>query len=155
MYDILPFPNIVAGSVEEQTAQINNYLIQLKETLEFVLTNISIENLSQDLIVRLNTLGADIQKSNEDREDQLQQVSNKTLSVSDVINSAAFKAALPQNYLVSAEQIQTSEESEGINIYAIEDESGEIKQFTVKNGKTPNVEFSVNFNTGNLDYTTS
>ena len=155
MYDILPFPNIVAGSVEEQTAQINNYLIQLKETLEFVLTNISTENLSQDLIVRLNTLGADIQKSNEDREDQLQQVSNKTLSVSDVINSAAFKAALPQNYLVSAEQIQTSEESEGINIYAIEDESGEIKQFTLKNGKTPNVEFSVNFNTGNLDYTTS
>ena len=61
----------------------------------------------------------------------------------------------PKKYLVSAEQIQTSEESEGINIYAIEDESGRIKEFTVKNGKTPNVEFNVNFDTGNLEYITS
>ena len=139
MYDILPFPNIIAGSAEEQTAQINNYLIQLKETLEFILTNISVENLSQDLIAKLNTLGADIEKSNVEREDQLNQIANKTLSVSDVINSQAFKVALdnatPDEYLVSAEQIQSSEEAGGINIYAIENESGEMIQLTIKNGK--------------------
>ena len=155
MYDILPFPSITANDIKDLVAQTNNYLIQFKETLEFILMNISIENLSQELIDRLNALGADIQKSNEDREDQLQQISNKALTVSDVINSVVFKAALPQEYLVSVEQIQTSEEPEGINIYSIEDASGEIKNFTVKNGKTPNVEFLVNFTTGNLEYTTS
>ena len=213
MYDMLPFPNITAKSAEEQVAQINNYLIQFKETLEFILTNISTENLSQDLIEKLNTLGADIVKSNEDRDEQLQQMSNKTLTVSDVINSNAFNAALetvkPKQYLVSAEQLQVSDEPNGINIYAIEDSSGTIKNFQIKNGKdgqngvdgadgqdgvgikaividsgnlmitltsgttlnlgnikgqdgkngvdgkTPNVNFTVNLNTGNLEYTTS
>lgn len=159
MYDMLPFPNLAATSVEELTAQANNYLIQLKETLEFALTNINADNLSQDLVARLNELGTDIQKTNEEREDQLNQIANKTLSVSDVINSQSFKVALdgakPDKYLVSVEQIQASDEPEGINIYAIEDESGEVKEFTIKNGKTPTVEFSVNFDTGNLEYTTS
>ena len=95
MYDILPFPNITAGSAEEQTAQINNYLIQLKETLEFVLTNISIENLSQDLVAKLSNIGAET-KSDENYE-QIQQLSGKLLTVSDVINSNAFKFALENN----------------------------------------------------------
>lgn len=162
MYDILPFPNINASNIEEQVAQINNYLIQFKETLEFLLTNISTENLSQELIKKLNTLGANIEKSNEVRDDQIQQMSNKTLTVSDVINSNAFNLALedavPKQYLVSAEQIQSSEEAGGINIYTIENESGEMIQLTIKNGvdgKTPNVSFSVNLSTGNLEYITS
>ena len=92
MYDILPFPNIIAGSVEEQTAQINNYLIQLKETLEFVLTNISTENLSQELIDKLNNMG--VETTSEENFEQIQQVSGKLLTVSDVINSNAFKFAL-------------------------------------------------------------
>ena len=160
MYDMLPFPNISAKDTEEQVAQINNYLIQFKETLEFILTNISIDNLSQDLVSKLNTMGADIQKSIEDRDDHLQQISNKNvLTVSDVINSPAFGEALktagPTEYLVSAEQIQTSDEPDGINLYAIKNESGTVETFTVKNGKTPNVEFSVNFDTGNLEYATT
>ena len=159
MYDMLPFPNITAKGAEEQVAQINNYLIQFKETLEFILTNISTENLSQDLITKLNDLGADIVKSNEDRDEQIQQMSNKTLTVSDVINSIAFNTALetvkPKQYLVSAEQIQVSEEPDGINIYAIQDSSGTVKKLQVKNGSTPTVNFSVNFATGNLEYTTS
>ena len=174
MYDMLPFPNITATELGEQTAQINNYLIQFKETLEFILTNISTDNLSTDLVEKLNTLGADIEKTTEETTEQIQQVSNKAITVSYVINSAAFKAALdnsgPQEYLVSAEQIQESQESGGINIYAITDESGNVSTFTVKNGEkgetgerglqgekgnTPNVTFSVNFQTGNLDYTTS
>lgn len=159
MYDMLPFPNIMAKNTEEQIFQINNYIIQFKETLEFILTNISVENLSQDLIEKLNTLGADIEKSIEDRDDQIQQVSNNALSVSDVINSPAFSMALdgakPKKYLVSVEQKHTSEEPGGFTIFAIEDESGNIKEFSVKNGETPNVEFNVNFDTGNLEYITS
>lgn len=117
MYDMLPFPNISATNAEELSSQINNYLIQFKETLEFALTNISPDNLSQDLIEQLNTLGADIEKSNEDRDEQINQISNNTLSVSDVINSDAFNLAVE--------------------------------------GKISSIKFSVNFETGNLEYTTS
>lgn len=139
MYDMLPFPNITATTVEEQSAQTNNYLIQFKETLEFILSNISTDNLSPALVDKLNSLGAEIEKTTEETTEQIQQVSNKAITVSDVINSQAFNSALenvtPQQYLVSAEQIQASNESGGINIYAIEDASGEIKQFTVMNGE--------------------
>ena len=105
------------------------------------------------------------EKTTEETTEQMQQISNKAVTVWDVINSQAFDAAIdnaiPKQYLVSAEQIQASEESGGINIYGITDASGETTQFTVKNGEkgdtgaTPNVVFTVNFNTGKLDYTTS
>ena len=121
MYDVLPFPNIVASTTEELTSQINNYLIQFKESLEFALMNISTDNLSPDLIERLNTLGADIEKSIEERDDQIKQVANKTLSVSDVINSPAFSAAI----------------------------DSEMDEIMTK------IKFTVNFETGNLEYTTS
>ena len=117
MYDMLPFPNIMAANIEEVVAQTNNYLMQLKETLEFALTNISTENLSSELIDKLNVLGTDIEKSIEDRDDQLQQVSNQALSVSDVLNSSAFDLAV--------------------------------------RGKLPNITLTVNFDTGNLEYTSS
>jgi hypothetical protein len=68
--------------------------VQFKETLEFALTNISTDNLSGDLISQLNTLGADIKSSNEERDDQLQQVASKSITVSDVLNSASYKASL-------------------------------------------------------------
>ena len=118
MYE-LPFPNIIASNIDELVAQTNNYLIQFKETLEFALSNISTDNLSQDLITKLNTLGANIEKSIEDRDDQLQQVSNKSISVSDVINSPDFDLALDDKIKIN------------------------------------NVEFTINFDTGTLEYTTS
>lgn len=159
MQDMLPFPNLMGKDADEKLAQLNNYLIQFKETLEFVLTNISIENLSQDLVNKLNTLGADIEKSNEDRDDQIGQVTKRALTISDVMNSNSFHLALdsvtPKKYLVSAKQTQVSEEPEGLNIYVITNESGEVEQFTVKNGKTPKVDFTINFETGNLEYITS
>ena len=118
MYDMLPFPNTNAANTEEQVALINNYLVQLKETLEFILTNISTENLSQDLIDKLNTLGADIQKYNESQEEQIQQIAgNQSLTIGDVVNSSAFNTA-------------------------------------IKSGVS-NIKFTVNFDTGNLEYTTS
>ena len=159
MYDMLPYPNITAKSAEEQLAQINSFLIQFKETLEFILTNISTDNLSPDLIEKLQTLGADIDKSNDERNDQLQQVSSRMITVSDVINSDAFKLELdsvtPKEYLVSAEQTEISGEPGGVNIYLIENNSGEVAEFKVMNGKTPEVTFTVDFLTGNLNYTAS
>lgn len=165
MFDMLPFPNITATTAEEQAVQINNYLIQFKETLEFILSNISAENLSPALLEKLNTLGADIEKNAEETTEQIQQVSTKAITVSDVINSQAFNAALdgatPDKYLVSVEQVQTSQESGGANIYAIADASGAVTRITIKNGEkgepgnTPEVVFTVNFDTGALEYTTS
>lgn len=125
MQDMLPFPNINSKDTEEQIFQINNYLIQFKETLEFILTNISTDNLSQDLVNQLNSLGADIEKTIESQEDQLQQVSSKVVTVSDVINSSAFDVT------VKAETARVTKE--------------ELK----------NLKFSVNYNTGNLEYTMS
>ena len=152
MYDMLPFPNINATNIEELSFQTNNYLIQFKETLEFILTNIGPDNLSTDLTEKLNSLGAEVEKTIEETDDQFQQVAGKTITVADVINSTAFKEELeeakPKKYLESLEEVEGD-----FNIYAIEGESGELKKYTIKNGTE--VEFSVNFETGNLEYTTS
>lgn len=107
MYDMLPFPHITATNAEEQVAQINNYLIQFKETLEFILTNISVDNLSQDLINKINSLGADIEKSNAFREEEIQQVSGKMITVSDVLNSPAYQADLEAR-MPTAEEVLES-----------------------------------------------
>lgn len=94
MFDILPFPNITSAETKEQVAQINNYLIQLKEELEFILTNIGADNLSPELRDKLNALGADIETSKDEYERVTQQVHNQSISVSDVINSPLFDVAL-------------------------------------------------------------
>lgn len=91
MMDMFPFPRTSGSSTEEKVEDIFNYLIQFKETLEFALMNISTENLSPDLINKLNGLGADIKKSNEDRESEISQVSHNTLTIGDVCNSDLVK----------------------------------------------------------------
>ena len=98
MYDMLPFPNITSKSAEEQVVEIRNYLIQFKESLEFILTSIGTENLSPELVSLLNSLGAEIENNNKNKDEELQQFSSKVLTVSDVINSDAFKAALTNEY---------------------------------------------------------
>lgn len=167
-FDMLPFPHITASKPEEQVSQINNYLIQLKETLEFILTSISYDNLSPELHAMLTELGADIKTRTEEQNDQIQQLASKNLTISDVINSAPFSSALdgvreeiPTEYLVSIEQIEESEELGGINVYFVQDKSGVVTQFTIRNGSqgpkgdTPTVAFEINFTTGQLEYTTS
>jgi uncharacterized protein YdbL (DUF1318 family) len=161
MQDLFEYPTITATQPEEQVKELVHYLVQFKETLEFALGNISTDNLSGDLVSKLNTLGADIKRSNDEREEQFQQVAhNQGATVSDVLNSEAYKASIkavsdkiPTEYLESVEQTQTSEEAGGINIYAFTDASGNIQEFTVRNGKTPVLELSVNYETGNLEYT--
>lgn len=117
MVDMFPFPSVTSSTPEKQITEIINYLILFKETLEFELMNISVDNLSPDLITKLNTFGADIEQNKEDREEQLTQISHKTITVSDVVNSGVFEAAVAAKIL--------------------------------------SLNFSVNFNTGNLEYATS
>lgn len=94
MLDMFPFPPNAKGTPEEQVAEVINYLIQFKETLEFALSNISTENLSSELIDKLNALGTDIARSNEERGNEVAQVATKTLTVSDVCNSDIFKLSV-------------------------------------------------------------
>ena len=68
MYDLLPFPQITATEPKEQVRQLTEYLMIFKEELEFILTGISVDNLSQDLVDKLNSLGADLEKANEENE---------------------------------------------------------------------------------------
>ena len=131
MYDMLPFPNTNGKTTEEQVAEINNYLIQFKESLEFILSNISAENLSQDLIERLNSLGADVEKSSEDLDEQLSQISSQSLTINDVINSPTFSSAVD----TKVSSVVDTKLSSAIDT------------------KVSKIKFSVNFETGNLEYT--
>lgn len=91
---MLPFPKVMGNTPEEQIASLVNYMTQFKETLEFALMNISTENLSPDLVNMLNTLGADIEKNKEEREDEVAQISTNALTIADVCNSDMFKDAI-------------------------------------------------------------
>ena len=94
MYDILPFPNITATDAKEQVSQINNYLIQLKEELEFILTNISADNLSPELLEQIRSLGAEVKTTKEEQLDATQQITQKMIGVTDVVTHMGF---LPEN----------------------------------------------------------
>lgn len=111
MVDMFPFPSVTEGTPEKQIAELLNYLIQFKETLEFALTNISAENLSPDLIKKLNDLGTNIEVSNTNREEEITQISNNAITLSDVINQIDKKLG--------------------------------------------GITFSINYDTGHLEYTTS
>ena len=100
---MFPFPPVTEGKPEKQIADIVNYLIQFKEILEFALANISVENLSPDLLNRLDELGMNIDKSKEERVEEVAQISKNAITVSDVCNSNIFKLAV------------RSEASEGIS----------------------------------------
>ena len=74
MVDMFPFPRVTGNTPDEKISELLSYLIQFKEALEFALMNISTENLSPDLVNKLNELGADIKKSNEARAEELAQI---------------------------------------------------------------------------------
>jgi hypothetical protein len=84
----LPYPNINGESEEKKISQINNYLIRLKDALEFVLMSMSSENKAM-----AEMLAKGLAESNMEREDQITQVSSKISSDSDVTMSTITQVA--------------------------------------------------------------
>lgn len=120
MVDAFPFPRITEETSEKQIKQLVDYLIQFKETLEFALTNISTENLSPELISKLNELGADIQKSNDARAEELAQLTVDTLTISDVCNSNTFKDAVKSEVKKHNVTINVNTETGHLEYYTVE-----------------------------------
>lgn len=135
MFDILPYPNITATEPVEQIGQINNYLIQLKEELEFALANIGTDNLSADLMTKLDSIGVDIKNTHEEIE-QTQQIANHSLKLPDVIDSQMFK----------------DETVKGVKVNGVEIEKDAENMVDLQ---MPTITFSIDFTTGDLTYTTS
>lgn len=163
MYDILPFPNITGENPAEQLEQINSYLIQLKEELEFILTRISVDNLSEDLRRQLASLGADISTNRTEQEVVTQQIINRALTVDDVISSAAFENALkgveekiPTDYVDSKE---LKDSVKGVTeaiptkfiVTASDSDDGIVFQTASEGDKI--LKITVDYETGYLNYT--
>lgn len=99
MIDLLPFLRVSGGTAEEKINDICDYLIHLKETLEFALMNITSENLSKELIDKLNRLGADIRTGNDNTESAVRQLSSKSVTIPGVCSSEVFKQAVKDEFL--------------------------------------------------------
>lgn len=148
MFDVLPFPNITAKDTGEKISQIVDFLFQFREELEFMLTGIVSGEYGKLTAQPAQTMETTVATTGEGQ-----------ITIAEVINSAAFKAAIngvkeliPKEYLVSAKQTVVSGEAGGINFYVITDADGMEETFQVQNGKTPGITFTVNSETGNLEY---
>ena len=150
MFDRFSFPNITGDSADEKIAGIYNYLLQLKEELEFELSSISMDNLSTEIVNKFNEIGSDIEKSISDREDQVHQVVTNALTVSDVINSELFKTETQRiedqivDDVLESEEFKTEmDNSRDEFLAAMEKARKEMLEA---------ISFNVNFSTGNLEY---
>jgi CII-binding regulator of phage lambda lysogenization HflD len=74
MVDLFPFPKLNGNTPEEQITELVRYLTDFKELLEFELRNISMENLSPELMNKIKGLGTDIEQTKENREEELAQI---------------------------------------------------------------------------------
>lgn len=52
----LPYPNLLSKTDGEKIDELVRYLLQLRETLEFILQNITIDNLSPELRERVTAV---------------------------------------------------------------------------------------------------
>lgn len=66
MREFIPYPSITASDTPTQVQQLKSYLIQLKDVLEDVLTNLSSDNLSDEVKTKLDTLSKNIEKVKEE-----------------------------------------------------------------------------------------
>ncbi len=100
MNELLPSPHITALNDKEQIQQMRSYLFQLKESLEFILTNIGTENLSDTLLKDLKNMGMSIAEVQSDvdmrQKTTVGLINESNLTVSDVINSALFAAEIQE-----------------------------------------------------------
>ena len=94
MYDLLPFPSIMEKTPEKQILELTSYLIQFKESLEFILTNIGTENLSPELMAQLQNLSTANGGNTSIMQEEFTQLASRSLTISDVINSDVFKQSV-------------------------------------------------------------
>lgn len=130
MFDVLPFPNITGKSAEEKVTQMADYLIQFKEELEFVLSGIVSGDYGR-LTTQPTAVMESVSRSNAEQE----------LTVAEVINSAAFRAALngvrediPKKYIVSGKQTSEIVDGEEVQVLTLTYADDSVMKFKVKGG---------------------
>lgn len=97
MENLLPFPHFIAGDTANRLKQMEDYLYQFRESLELALTDIGPANFSAAFRTELSALGLqmkDMETNAEERQQRVEQVSNGQITVSDVLNSEAYKASI-------------------------------------------------------------
>ena len=80
MFDALPIPRLREKTPEKQISELMDYLLQFKEALEFILINISEDNLSPELRNKLDTLVKAVEENGRYKEEELAQIAGKNTS---------------------------------------------------------------------------
>lgn len=97
MEHLIPFPNFRAGDDKNKLRQMEDYLYQLREALELSLTDIGPSNFSAAFRMELERIGMEmqnVQTNAEESQQRVEHVSGAQITVSDVLNSEAYKASI-------------------------------------------------------------
>lgn len=130
MFDTLPFPNMTAKDAEERSKQTIDYLLQLREELVFILDSI--------VSGEYGKLTTQVTQTAEVVERVMSNSSKDDLTIAEVINSAAFKAALNGVKEETLDSIPKEVEER------LPDEVAK---------QMPDITFNVNYDNGYLEYT--
>lgn len=97
MEHLIPYPNFRAADERNKIKQMEDYLYQLREALELSLTDIGPMNFSAAFRLELERIGMEMQNVQTDAEEnhqRVEQVSGSQITVSDVLNSEAYKKSI-------------------------------------------------------------
>ena len=97
MEHLIPYPNFRAADERNKVKQMEDYLYQLRETLELALTDIGPANFSAAFRLELQNIGMEmqnVQTNAEESQQRVEKVSGSQITVSDVLNSEAYKASI-------------------------------------------------------------
>lgn len=101
----LPFPSIIQGETREQIEDIHQYLLRLREELEYIISNLSTENFSTDLNSQFETIVQLVNAAVEDAESARISAANG-LTIHDVVGSALFKQSMEEQKTYTDEKAQ-------------------------------------------------
>ena len=96
MLNLLPFPNINGNNDTEKIEQIIAYLMQLKEEVEYSLTHITLDDLTEEVKNKIESVNQNIKETESTQEEQIQQLLNSVLKVDDVLASNKFNDVLQE-----------------------------------------------------------
>ena len=97
MEHLIPYPNFRAADERNKIKQMEDYLYQLREALELSLTDIGPMNFSAAFRLELERIGMEmenVQTNAEESQQRVEQVSGAQITVSDVLNSEAYKKSI-------------------------------------------------------------